>query len=238
MKQVADGVTRLDEWPAPVINVYLVGDVLIDAGRRWDRRRIFGQLTGRELSMVALTHAHPDHQGVAKDVCEARGVPLACHAGDVDAMEGRVPLTEGSDLRGRLITKLWQGPPHAVGRVLREGEEVAGFRVIHAPGHTPGEVIYFRDADAVAICGDVIRNLNYATLRPEIKEPPEAFNADTTENRRSIRRLAELRPSIILPGHGRAITDIAAFERFVERLPAADASQYDARHSTVARRGA
>ena len=44
--------------------------------------------------MLALTHVHPDHQGVAKDVCEARGIPLACHADDVDAMEGRRPVQE------------------------------------------------------------------------------------------------------------------------------------------------
>ena len=44
MKRLADGVWRLTERPAPVINVYLVGDVLIDAGRRWDRRRILRQL--------------------------------------------------------------------------------------------------------------------------------------------------------------------------------------------------
>jgi hydroxyacylglutathione hydrolase len=214
---------------------YLVGDVLIDAGRRWDRPRIFRQLAGRELSMVALTHAHPDHQGVAEDLCEARGIPLACHAGDVDAMEGRVPLTGGADLRSRLITRFWQGPSHRVDRVLHEGDEVAGFRVIHAPGHSPGEVIYFRDSDRVAMCGDVVRNLNYATLRSELKEPPDAFNFDTGENRRSIRKLAELSPSIILPGHGAAITDIAAFERFVEAVPSAKALQYDARHSTMAR---
>jgi hydroxyacylglutathione hydrolase len=220
MKQLADGVLRLAERPAPVINVYLVGDVLIDAGRRWDRRRIFKQLAGRELSMVALTHVHPDHQGVAKDICEARGIPLACHADDVDAMEGRVPVSDTANLASRLIVRFWQGPPYQVDRVLRRGDEVAGFRVIHAPGHSPGEVIYFRDSDRVAICGDVVRNLNYATLRPAIKEPPAAFNVDTAENRRSIRKLAELGPSIILPGHGEAITDIAAFERFVETLPA------------------
>jgi glyoxylase-like metal-dependent hydrolase (beta-lactamase superfamily II) len=219
MKELADGVLRLTERPAPLINVYLVGDVLIDAGRRWDRRRIFKQLAGRELSMVALTHVHPDHQGVAKDVCETRAVPLACHADDVDAMEGRAPVSDTTNLASRLIGRFWQGPPHRVGRVLQEGDEVAGFRVIHAPGHTAGEVIYFRDSDRVTICGDVVRNLNYATLRAEIKEPPDAFNADTAENQRSIRKLAELRPSIILPGHGDAITDIAAFERFVERLP-------------------
>jgi hypothetical protein len=54
--------------------------------------------------------------------------------------------------------------------------------------------MYFRDADRVAICGDVIRNLSYATLRSRINEPPDAFNDDTAENRRSIRKLAELSP--------------------------------------------
>jgi glyoxylase-like metal-dependent hydrolase (beta-lactamase superfamily II) len=230
MKRLADGVWRLTERPAPVINVYLVGDVLIDAGRRWDRRRILRQLEGRELSMLALTHAHPDHQGVAKDVCELHGIPLACHADDVDAMEGRVPVSKATNLAGRLIVRFWQGPPHRVDRVLHEGDHVAGFRVIHAPGHSPGEVIFFRDSDRVAICGDVVRNLNYATLRPQIKEPPDAFNVDTAENRRSIRKLAELEPSIILPGHGEAITDIPAFERFVAAL----ASEADARRAEAA----
>jgi glyoxylase-like metal-dependent hydrolase (beta-lactamase superfamily II) len=75
MKHLAPGVWRLKELPAPSINVYLAGDVLIDAGRRWDRRRIFTEIEGREISMLALTHAHPDHQGVAKDVREARGIP-------------------------------------------------------------------------------------------------------------------------------------------------------------------
>jgi glyoxylase-like metal-dependent hydrolase (beta-lactamase superfamily II) len=222
MKQLAEGVWRLAERPAPLINVYLVGDVLFDAGRRWDRRRIFRQLDGRELALVALTHVHPDHQGVAKDICESRRIPLACHADDVDAMEGRTPVSDTANLASRLIVRFWQGPPHRVDRVLHEGDEVAGFRVIHAPGHSPGEVIYFRDTDRVAICGDVIRNLNYATLRPEVREPPDAFNVDTAQNRRSIRKLAELNPSIILPGHGEAVTDIAAFERFVEQLTATD----------------
>jgi glyoxylase-like metal-dependent hydrolase (beta-lactamase superfamily II) len=98
VKQLAKDVWRLDERIAPLINVYLAGDVLIDAGRRQDRRRIFGQLEGRELSLVALTHAHPDHQGVAHDVCEARQVPLACHADDVDAMEGRRPMDGASPI--------------------------------------------------------------------------------------------------------------------------------------------
>lgn len=221
MKYLAPGVWRLREIPAPTINVYLAGDVLVDAGRRWDRRRIFSELEGVEISMVALTHAHPDHQGVAKDVCEARGVPLACHADDVEAMEGERPAQEAalSNPINRAIAALWEGPPHKVERVLHEGDDVAGFRVVHAPGHARGEVIYFRDSDRVAICGDVIRNMSYATALPGLGEPPEIFTYDPAENRRSIRKLAALEPSIILPGHGPAVTDIAAFERFVAALP-------------------
>ncbi len=222
MKSLAPGVWRLKQFPAPSVNVYLAEDVMIDAGTRWDRSRIFAEIEGRELSLLALTHVHPDHQGVAKDVCEAREVPLACHADDVDAMEGRRPVQEAAPNNpfNRIIKRIWQGPPHKVDRVLREGDEVAGFRVIHAPGHARGEVIYFRDSDRVAICGDVIRNMSYATGLPGIKEPPEIFTYDAAENRRSIRKLAELNPSLILPGHGPAVTDLAAFERFVTALPA------------------
>jgi len=211
----------LKELPAPSVNVYLAEDVLIDAGRTWDRRRIFAEIDGREISMLALTHAHPDHQGVAKDVCEARGVPLACHADDVEAMEGKRSMQEAAprNLVNRTIRAIWQGPPYEVERVLQEGDEVAGFRVVHAPGHSRGEVIFFRDSDRVAICGDVIRNMSYATALPGIKEPPTIFTYDPAENRRSIRKLAELNPSLILPGHGPAVTDVAAFERFVAALP-------------------
>lgn len=220
MKYLAPGVWRLKEIPAPTINVYLAEDVLIDAGRSWDRRRIFAELEGRQISMLALTHVHPDHQGAAKAVCEARGVPLACHAEDVDAMEGRRPVQEASRSNpvNRFVAKIWQGPPHKVDRVLQEGDEVAGFRVVHTPGHARGHVVFFRESDRVAICGDVIRNMSYATGLPGIKEPPPVFTYDMDENRRSIRKLAELNPSLILPGHGPAVTDMVAFERFVSKL--------------------
>lgn len=221
MKWMAKNVWRLKEFPAPSINVYIAEDVLIDAGRRWDRRRIFAELGDREISMLALTHAHPDHQGVAKDVCEARGIPLACHADDIEAMEGRRAMQEAApgNPYNRVIRRIWQGPPCKVNRALTDGDEVAGFRVVHAPGHARGEVIFFRDSDRVAICGDVIRNMSYATALPGIKEPPGIFTYDPAENRRSIRKLADLNPSLILPGHGPAVTDMAAFERFAAALP-------------------
>jgi len=219
LKYLAPGVWRLKESPRPLINVYLAEDVLIDAGRRWDKRRIFAELEGREISMLALTHVHPDHQGCAKAVCEARGVPLACHADDVDAMEGRRPVAATANPGAKFFARMWEGPPHKVDRVLQEGDEVAGFRVVHAPGHAPGEVIFFRDSDRVAICGDVVRNMSYLTGLPGIRQPPDEMTYDPPENRRSIQKMAALEPSLILPGHGPAITDMAAFGRFVAALP-------------------
>ncbi|HEY2479488.1 MAG TPA: MBL fold metallo-hydrolase [Solirubrobacterales bacterium] len=219
MKHLAPGVWRLKELPGPTINVYLAENVLIDAGRKWDRKRIFAELEGVEIAEVALTHVHPDHQGCAKWVCEAREVPLACHADDVDAMEGRAPVGSGIALIPRIYGRIWTGPPHKVDRVLKEGDEVAGFRVVHAPGHARGEVIFFRDSDRVAICGDVVRNMSFLTALPGVRQPPDEMTYDPPLNRRSIHKLAALEPSLILPGHGPAITDMDAFARFVAALP-------------------
>lgn len=216
MRELAPDVWQLRGF-RNAINVYMIGDVLIDAATRLARRRVLGEIEDRPLSLVALTHCHPDHQGVAKAVCEARAVPLACHADDVDAMEGRAPVQQANpgNLVNRLIAAAWEGPPHEVGRVLHEGDEVAGFRVVHAPGHSPGEVIYFRDSDGVAICGDVINNVDFLTGRVRVGEPPATFTLDPEENRRSIRKLLALGPSLVCPGHGPPLREIGELEALV-----------------------
>ena len=151
MRELADDVWRLDEFPpVPLINVYLAGDVLIDAGRSWDKGRILKQTADRELSLLALTHVHPDHQGSAHAVCEERGIPLACHAGDVDAMEGRRQVRASDAALAKLYARLWEGPSHKVGRVLQDGDTIGDFTVVHAPGHAPGEEIFWRESDRVA----------------------------------------------------------------------------------------
>jgi hydroxyacylglutathione hydrolase len=222
MKQVAEGVWRLSEFPPrPVINVYLAGDVLVDAGRRWDTARIRKQTAGRDLSLLALTHVHPDHQGAAKTICTERDIPLACHVADVDAMEGRRPVQEGGagDFRNSLIKRFWEGPPYEVSRPFEEGDEVIpGFETIHAPGHQRGEVIFWRESDRVAICGDVVRNMSYLTTLAGVREPPDIFTLDVAENRRSIRKLADLKPEVTLPGHGPEIRGHQEIEELARRV--------------------
>jgi glyoxylase-like metal-dependent hydrolase (beta-lactamase superfamily II) len=216
MREIAPGLWQLAGLPPHLINVYLAGDVLIDAATRWARYRVLRQLRGRNLSLVALTHCHPDHQGVAALVCRRFGVPLACHEADAPAMEGREPMLPRTPLV-RLVGRLWSGPPHPVARRLRGGETVAGFRVIHTPGHTPGHVIYFRERDRVAIAGDLLNNLGLVAGRVRLQEPPHAFSADPLQNRRSIQTLLELGPSLVCFGHGPPLGDVAVLERLVER---------------------
>lgn len=217
MKRVAADVWQLSGFPRDMFNIYLAGDVLIDAGTRWAGPRIFRQLGKRKLSLMALTHVHPDHQGMAKTVCERYNVPLACHESDVPVMEGR----ERMGPRNWIVTlgeMLWSGPPCPVTRVLRDGDDVAGFRVVHTPGHTLGHVVYFRERDGLAIAGDVLANMNFLTRRPGLLEPPPYFSVDWRLNRRSIRILWDLRPSVICFGHGPPLTDMSQLEHLVSRL--------------------
>ena len=219
MKEVADGVWRVDEFPpVPLINVYLAGDVLIDAGRNWDKGRILRQTGDRELSLLALTHAHPDHQGSAHEICLERELPLACHANDLDRMEGRVPVRASDARLARLYERLWAGPPHKVDRVLHEGDDVGGFRVVHAPGHCPGQVIFWRESDRVAICGDTLRNISFLTLRPKLDELSADLTPDVNEARRSIRKLADLEPEVTLPGHGPPVRGSKPIAELADRL--------------------
>jgi hydroxyacylglutathione hydrolase len=221
MKELATGVFMLRGWPPNAINVYLVGDVLLDAATRQGEKRIMRQIAARTLSAHALTHAHPDHQGSSHAICERLGIPLWCGQGDVPAMEspGGVFSSQAPTWLNRLQRRFWTGPPHPVARALIEGDEVAGFTVLESPGHSAGQVAYWRESDRVLILGDVLNNMNLLTGIPGLHEPPEVFTPDPVRNRQSARRLAALRPRITCFGHGPPLRDPGKLADFIARLP-------------------
>src|SRR5712692_2982127 len=221
MKQLAENVYMLKGWPPNAINVYLVEDVLIDAATRQGEKRIMRQIAGRSVTAHALTHAHPDHQGASHAICERLKIPLSCGHGDVPAMEtpGAISNSQAPGWLNRFQARFWTGPPHPVARALKEGDEVAGFTVLESPGHSPGHVAYWREADGVLILGDVLNNVNVKTGRPGLHEPPAIFTPDPPRNRASARRLAALRPRLTCFGHGAPLRDPGKLAEFVASLP-------------------
>jgi hydroxyacylglutathione hydrolase len=219
VRQLADDLWLLRGQPPYFINVYLIGNVLIDAATRRAGRRILSQLRGREISAHALTHAHPDHQGASREVCQALGIPLWCHADDADAMEqGTIPETQPAHPINRVIERFWLGPPHPVARRLQEGDVIEGFQVLHVPGHSPGHVAFWRESDRALIVGDVVTNIDTITALPGLHEPKWFFTPDPERNRESARRLAALEPELVCFGHGRPLRDPAKLKAFVAKL--------------------
>jgi hydroxyacylglutathione hydrolase len=221
VKELAEDVYLLRGMPPNTINVYLVGEVLIDAATRQGERRIMRELSGRKVTAHALTHAHPDHQGASHAICERLGIPLWCGQGDIPAMEtpGGIKNSQAPGWLNRFQARFWTGPPHPVARALAEGDEVAGFTVLETPGHSRGHVAYWRESDRVLILGDVLNGMNVRTGRPGLHEPPAIFTPDPPRNRESARRLAALEPALACFGHGPPLRDPGKLADFASRLP-------------------
>ena len=222
MKEVAPGVWQLRQPLPNAINVFLLEDVLVDASTRYEGKRILRQLRGREVSAHALTHAHPDHQGSSALVCERLGIPYWVSERDADAAENPRLIGERQPDHwlAQLFYRAMTGPGRPVDRILREGDEVAGFRVIDTPGHSAGHICLFRESDRVLVAGDVINGADSLTLLPGLREPKPFFSPDPARNRHSAKeRLAPLEPHLVLFGHGPPCRDTRRFVDFVNGLP-------------------
>jgi len=217
VKQVAEGVYQLKGFPPNAINVYLIGDVLVDAASRHARRRILRQLAGHTVTAHALTHAHPDHQGASHAVCDELGIPLWCGDADADTAENPLLIRERQPSHpvAQFFDRVCTGPGHPVTRRLREGDDVADFAVLDAPGHSAGHVAFWREADRVLVLGDVLNNQHVFTGIPGLREPKEYFTPDPPRNRDSARKLAALEPAVVCFGHGAPLRDTRRFVDFV-----------------------
>ncbi len=92
---------------------------------------------------------------------------------------------------------------------VAEGDEVAGFQVIHFPGHAPGLIGLWRESDRVALVTDVVYLVDSARLKPlpegEASVPHPAWAWDHAKAKESLRRLAALEPRVVGAGHGRPL---------------------------------
>jgi glyoxylase-like metal-dependent hydrolase (beta-lactamase superfamily II) len=221
LKEVADDVWVVPSFPPHSINAFVAGDVLFDAQTRRDAGKIVKSVGDRKLTAHALTHAHADHQGASAEVCKRLGIPYWVPEGDADAAEDPKLLLQRMPKHPmpRLMFRLFAGPGHPVDRKLQDGDTVGGFHVIDAPGHSPGHVVYWREADRVLILGDVLNSMHPFFMYRGLRLPPGYFTPDPGRNRESARRLADLgEPSIVLFGHGPPERDGKKFRAFCQSL--------------------
>jgi glyoxylase-like metal-dependent hydrolase (beta-lactamase superfamily II) len=150
---------------------------------------------------VLLTHGHIDHVWSVAPVCGARGIPAYIHPDDrallSDPARG-LPLGAGQQLFGGLeFTE-----PDDV-RELTDGTalKLAGLEITvnHAPGHTPGSVVFHSDP-AIMFSGDLL----FAGSIGRTDLP----GGDTAVMMDSLARVCLTLPdeTRVLPGHGPGTT--------------------------------
>jgi hydroxyacylglutathione hydrolase len=223
-EEIADGVWRLAGDIKGGMNVYFLADeggvTMYDAGTKPMTKSIAAaaeSLGG--LKRIVLGHAHTDHRGAAPGL----KVPTYCHPDEVpDAQRDGWKISYWDHdkvdfMPVRMIYptlhRRWDGGRVEIADTLKEGDEVAGFEVIHFPGHAPGLIGLWRHSDALALVSDTVYYADPEHLKglPELEiehiegreatVPHPAFNWNTGIARESLRKLAGLRPKAAWSGH-------------------------------------
>lgn len=229
--------------PLENVNAYLIdGDgeyALVDPG--WPGEEALEALKGQlveiglsieAISMVVMTHGHPDHFGLAREIRRRSGAEIVMHRNDVPQRDLTLSLFR-EKMRGWLATHgmsqerldkvqwpvvspgnvPWWSPP---GRTVEDGEILQvgsqSFEVVWTPGHSPGHICLYHRESKTLLSGDHLLpditpnvSLNPVYASRGMGNPLGTFIE-------SLDKVAQLDAEMVLPGHGNP------FECFKERL--------------------
>jgi glyoxylase-like metal-dependent hydrolase (beta-lactamase superfamily II) len=227
-----------------IVNSYMISDpgsgrwVLVDAGLRtsWHHIRAaaeerFGK--NAQPDAIILTHGHFDHVGALHSLLKHWDVPVYAHRMEfpyLTGMDSYPPADPnvGGGMMAVMSRFFTRGPIDLGDRihVLPKNGTVPGltrWRWIHTPGHSPGHISLFDDADRVLIAGDAFVTtrqesaLAVLSQRQELNGPPAYFTPDWPSARSSVRALAALSPRLAATGHGKPMEG-PEFERALAAL--------------------
>ena len=220
-----------------------------------------GGIATSDVRAVLVTHQHLDHAGLAARWA-AEGARILAGAADVPALAGGQAW--GDARRGARIAALIEHgvPPELVERMssptrrrppeyrwepcpldaidaVADGAEFAleggaTLRAIHAPGHTPGNLVAFVEATGDLYSGDTLLPGTVPTPGLHFADAPADAESGGAGPRlpslpdfvASVARLRALDVRRVLPGHGAPVEGEAAerlfvrFERHHARRPA------------------
>jgi glyoxylase-like metal-dependent hydrolase (beta-lactamase superfamily II) len=226
-------------WPGiPHVNAYAIerddGWLLVDCGSWGDQScwdalvAVLGQahIELGDVRLLAATHAHSDHIGVAARVVERSGCEFVMHP-DHDHFYGPKREPETFERARRRRAKLEGVPEELLHLYADVGEEVDGFmapvvphrglragvrlesrlgdwHVIEAPGHAPSHVLFHQPERRLLITGDLVSKAFAPFFDYGYTPDPVG------EFSRSLDLAANLPVDIALPGHGRPIDDLGS----------------------------
>ncbi len=184
------------------VNCYILWDsemleaFIIDPGGDASLIKKEADALGLRVMYIVNTHGHFDHVGADGELRKHYSVPLAIHKADVTL------LKNASDHAAIFGVKAERQPSPDIfltNNALLEAGSIT-LKVLHTPGHTPGGVCLYDEADSLVFSGDTLFSGSVGRTDLEGGSGEELMN--------SIKhRLLCLDDSVrVFPGHGSTTT--------------------------------
>ena len=212
-KSLTPTITQVGQLGSTV-NAYLVreddGLTLVDGLQGNASSKILAAAAeiGKPITRVVLTHAHPDHVGAIDPILKALpDAEFIVGRREAKVLNEKPALEPGEPTDGKLMPRSG-GVKSTPTRLVEHGEMIGSLKVIWAPGHSVGHLAFQDTRDGAVICGDVYSTVGgvATTAGPYLRFPfPGLFTWHRPTVLDSAKRLAELEPSLLLPGHGAAV---------------------------------
>lgn len=212
-----------------IVNVIMVGDpaqgewVLVDAGMPYSGKELVNAAEKRfgkdnKPKAILLTHGHFDHVGSIVHLLETWDVPVYAHHLEFPFLTGQQrypepdPTVEGGMLAK--LSSLYPNEPIDIRERLlplpEDGTvpELPEWKWIAAPGHSPGQVVFFREKDRTLLSADAFVTVRQDSLykvliqKEEVHGPPRYLTTDWQAAWDTVRRLELLEPELVISGHG------------------------------------